>query len=88
MTLATARHREEWVAIPKGDRPANLRAPIAAVLIHSESEVFRLQLEWPDGAKNTSMHGSLTAARRKADAFKRHIREAKGARWKMRPRLR
>lgn len=85
--MRTARHCEEWVAIPLDDRPAELRAPIAAVLIHSESEVFRLQLEWPDGAKNTSMHGSLTAARRKADAFKRHIRETKGVRWKLRARV-
>lgn len=88
MTLATARHREEWVAIPKDDRPADLRPPIAAVLIYSESEVFRLQLEWPDGMTTFALHGSLTAARRKADAFKRHIRETKGARWKLRPGLR
>lgn len=86
--MNVARHREEWVAIPLDDRPADLRPPIAAVLIHSESEVFRLQLEWPDGTKNTTMHGSLTAARRKAEAFKRHIRETKRARWKLRPRMR
>ncbi len=79
------RHYEEWVAIPtKDDRPVDLRAPVAAAKISSESEVFRLQIEWPDGAMNVTMHGSLTAARRKADAFKRHIRAAKAARWVLR----
>lgn len=85
----TARHYEEWVAIPtKDDRPADLRAPVAAVKISSESEVFRLQIEWPDGATNVTMHGSLTAARRKAAAFKRHIRKSTGARWAYRMRRR
>lgn len=81
-----ARHYEEWVAISRDDRPADLRPPIAAVKIASDSEVFRLQLEWPDGLTNTTRHGSLTAARRKAGAFKLHIRERYGARWKLRAR--
>lgn len=86
--MSVAHHREEWVAIPKDERPAELRPPIAAVLISSEGDLFRLKLEWPDGLSNTTTHGSLTAARREAADFKRLIRERYGAHWTYRARLR